>query len=66
MYQTLILFLNSEEYGEDLKKELLVSDPDLIEILNKRIKDLTKADHGIIIAGRMVLKAEVIYNDLLI
>nr|XP_022312510.1 transmembrane GTPase fzo-like [Crassostrea virginica] len=65
LYQTLILFLNGEEYGEDLRKELLVSDPDLIEILNKRIKDLTKADHGIIIAGETSSGKSTLINTIL-
>lgn len=56
IYQDLKTFLKSDEYTEDLKNELQQSYPDYLEVLEKRIGDMEKSDHGIVIAGKVEIK----------
>lgn len=51
IYQKVINFLKQDEYTEDLRKELEKNHMDYINILEMRVKDMTKTDHGIVIAG---------------
>lgn len=49
--RVLELFLKSEEYTQDLQNELNISNPNFLKVLQKRILDMEKTDHGIVIAG---------------
>lgn len=49
-------FLKSDEYTEDLQNELQQYYPDYLEVLEKRIGDMEKSDHGIVIAGKFEIK----------
>lgn len=51
MYKQLGTFLKSTKYKRDLKMELELSQPDFVGSINKRIEDMEKTDHGIVIAG---------------
>lgn len=51
MYKQLGTFLKSKKYKRDLKMELELSKPDFVGSINKRIEDMEKTDHGIVIAG---------------
>ena len=49
----LISFLQGKECETYIKPELQKAFPNYISVLQKRIKDLAKSDHGIVIAGRV-------------
>lgn len=51
MYRSLATVLKSDEYLEDLRFELEHSNPNYLIVLQKRIKDMEKSDHGIVVAG---------------
>lgn len=51
MYRELENVLKSDEYLEDLRFELEHSNPNYHTVLEKRIKDMEKSDHGIVVAG---------------
>lgn len=51
MYRALATVLKSDEYLEDLRFELEHSNPNYLMVLQKRIKDMEKSDHGIVVAG---------------
>lgn len=51
LYRDVERFLNSDKYTDDLRNELQHSNPDYMTVLEKRIKDIEKVDHGIVIAG---------------
>lgn len=51
LYRDLETFLKSDEYTDELRYELQLSNPDYLTVLEKRIKYIEKADHGIVIAG---------------
>lgn len=51
LYRDVEQFLNSDKYTDDLRNELQHSNPDYMTVLEKRIKDIEKVDHGIVIAG---------------
>lgn len=51
MYKQLDTFLKSEKYKQDFKIELEIAKPDFVGSINKRIEDMEKTDHGIVIAG---------------
>lgn len=51
MYRELENVLKSKEYSEDLRFELEHSNPNYLTVLEKRIKDMEKSDHGIVVAG---------------
>lgn len=54
MYRELEGFLQSEDYGEDLKMELEKASPGFINNIQKRIRDMSESDHGIVIAGKKI------------
>lgn len=54
LYENLKIFLSSDDFGEDLRNELEKSNPNYLEVLEKRIKDMEKCDHGIVIAGNVL------------
>lgn len=49
-------FLQSEVYTKELQNELQQSNPDYLKVLEKRIRDMEKSDHGIVIAGKVAKK----------
>ena len=51
MYQRLEDFLESEEFEDDFKKLLEISNPNYLKLLEKRKIDIERSDHGIVIAG---------------
>lgn len=51
LYQKLVRFFESDDYGQCLRNELNESYPNYLINLQKRIKDLQKDDHGIVVAG---------------
>lgn len=51
MYRRLELFLRNKKYKHDFKTELEISNPDFVKSIKKRIEDMEKKDHGIVIAG---------------
>lgn len=51
MYRQLELFLENKEYENDFKTEIEISNPDFVKSIKKRIEDMGKTDHGIVIAG---------------
>lgn len=55
MYRNLESILKSDEYFEDLRFELDHSNPNYLTVLQKRIKDMEKSDHGIVVAGIVCL-----------
>lgn len=55
MYRKLEIILKSDEYLEDLRFELDHSNPNYLTVLQKRIKDMEKSDHGIVVAGILFL-----------
>lgn len=62
MYRTLATVLKSDEYLEDLRFELEHSNPNYLIVLQKRIKDMEKSDHGIVVAGTVGLFSKIKYN----
>lgn len=52
----MITFLKSGEYTKDFQNELQQSYPDYLKVLEKRIEDMEKSDHGIVIAGKVEIK----------
>lgn len=56
LYRVLELFLKSEEYTQDLQNELNISNPNFLDVIQKRILDMEKTDHGIVIAGVKEIK----------
>lgn len=52
IYQELETLLKSDDYNEDLRKELQKSNPDYPNVLIKGIKDLQKSDHGLVVSGK--------------
>lgn len=51
MYQRLVALLKSPEFEDDFKKVLEISNPNYLKDLEKRRRDIERADHGIVIAG---------------
>lgn len=63
MYRELESILKSDEYLEDLRFELEHYNPNYLTILEKRIKDMEKSDHGIVVAGKWdFVKVNLIIN----
>lgn len=54
-------FLQSDVYTKDLQNELQQSNPDYLNVLEKKIRDMEKSDHGIVIAGKKKNKSQYIY-----
>lgn len=55
IYRDLDMFLKSDGYRKDLEIELEKSNPGFIKDIDKRIIDMEKSDHGIVIAGLHIL-----------
>lgn len=55
IYRALDMFLKSDGYRKDLEIELEKSNPGFIKDTDKRIIDMEKSDHGIVIAGLQIL-----------
>lgn len=55
IYRALDTFLKSDGYRKDLEIELEKSNPGFIKDIDKRIIDMEKSDHGIVIAGLQIL-----------
>lgn len=55
IYRALAMFLKSDGYRKDLEIELEKSNPVFIKDIDKRIIDMEKSDHGIVIAGLQIL-----------
>lgn len=51
LYRDLGTFLKSDDFTDELRNELQQANPDYLTVLEKRIKDIEKVDHGIVIAG---------------
>lgn len=51
MYRDFLNILKSDDFTEDLQSELQRSYPNYLTVLEKRITDMDKLDHGIVIAG---------------
>lgn len=65
VYRDLETFLRSSEYNEDLRKELQKSNPDYHNVLSKRIKDLQKSDHGLVVSGETSAGKSTLINKIL-
>lgn len=52
IFQNLATLLDSDDYNEDLRKELRKSNPNYLIVLTNRIKDLQKSDHGLVVSGK--------------
>lgn len=52
IFQNLATLLESDDYNEDLRKELRKSNPNYLIVLTNRIKDLQKSDHGLVDSGK--------------
>lgn len=52
IFQNLATLLESDDYNEDLRKELRKSNPNYLIVLTNRIKDLQKSDHGLVVSGK--------------
>lgn len=65
MYRKLEIILKSDEYLEDLRFELDHSNPNYLTVLQKRIKDMEKSDHGIVVAGETSAGKTTLINKLL-
>lgn len=55
IYRALDMFLKSDGYRKDLEIELEKSNPGFIKDIDKRIIDMEKSDHKIVIAGLQIL-----------
>lgn len=51
IYQELETLLKSDDYNEGLRTELQKSNPDYHNVLTKRLRDLQKSDHGLVVSG---------------
>uniref|UniRef100_A0A8W8NVF6 Dynamin N-terminal domain-containing protein n=1 Tax=Magallana gigas TaxID=29159 RepID=A0A8W8NVF6_MAGGI len=65
MYRELESILKSDEYLEDLRFELEHYNPNYLTILEKRIKDMEKSDHGIVVAGETSAGKSTLINKIL-
>ncbi|XP_052694686.1 uncharacterized protein LOC128172981 [Crassostrea angulata] len=65
MYRELENVLKSKEYSEDLRFELEHSNPNYLTVLEKRIKDMEKSDHGIVVAGETSAGKSTLINRIL-
>lgn len=60
LYQRIKEFLNGNEYTDDLRSELEKAYPNYLTLLRKRMEDMEKSDHGIVIAGKTDLQYKVL------
>lgn len=51
MFYRLKQFLTSDAFEPNLRIELAKSNPEYIKNIERRMKDMAKCDHGIVIAG---------------
>ena len=51
LFENFEKFLQSEEFGNDLRDELSNSYDDYLQVVRKRKRDMAIKDHGIVIAG---------------
>lgn len=65
MYRQLELFLENKEYENDFKTEIEISNPDFVKSIKKRIEDMGKTDHGIVIAGETSAGKSTLINNIL-
>ncbi|XP_052694683.1 uncharacterized protein LOC128172979 [Crassostrea angulata] len=65
IYRDLQKFLQSEVYTKELQNELQQSNPDYLKVLEKRIRDMEKSDHGIVIAGETSAGKSTLINKIL-
>lgn len=65
LYKQLRTFLKSEKYKNFLKMELEISKSDYVEGINKRIEDMEKTDHGIVITGETSAGKSTLINKIL-
>lgn len=62
IYEAIEMFVRSDEYSDDLRKELESSIPKYRTLFNKWRKDLEKTDHGIVVAGKTVICSTYMIN----
>lgn len=60
LYQRIEEFLNGNEYTAELRSELEIAYPDYLKLLRRRMEDMDKSDHGIVIAGKTDLQYKVL------
>lgn len=65
IYRALDTFLKSDGYRKDLEIELEKSNPGFIKDIDKRIIDMEKSDHGIVIAGETSAGKSTLLNMIL-
>nr|XP_034331421.1 uncharacterized protein LOC105347673 [Crassostrea gigas] len=65
MYRDFLNTLQSDDFTEDLQSELQKSYPDYLTVLEKRITDIDKLDHGIVIAGETSSGKSTLINKIL-
>lgn len=65
IYKEIYTFLKRKEYTIDLRKELEKSNPEYLNVLEKLMKDIEKADHGIVIAGETSAGKSTLINKIL-
>lgn len=65
IYRALAMFLKSDGYRKDLEIELEKSNPGFIKDIDKRIIDMEKSDHGIVIAGETSAGKSTLLNMIL-
>ncbi|XP_052691975.1 uncharacterized protein LOC128170024 [Crassostrea angulata] len=65
LYRDLETFLKSDDFTDELRNELQQSNPDYLTVLEKRIKDIEKVDHGIVIAGETSAGKSTLINKIL-
>lgn len=53
-------FLKGNEYTDDLRSELQKAFPNYLTVLEKRMEDMQKSDHGIVVAGKTDLQYKVL------
>lgn len=65
VYQDLETLLGSNDFNEDLRKELQKSNPDYPKVISNRIRDLQKADHGLVVSGETSAGKSTLINKIL-
>lgn len=65
MYRDFLNILKSDDFTEDLQSELQKSYPNYLTVLEKRITDMDKLDHGIVIAGETSAGKSTLINKIL-
>ncbi|XP_078329880.1 transmembrane GTPase Marf-like [Crassostrea virginica] len=65
LYQELDQFLKSEEFEDELKKVLAKSNPNYLQVLKKRMRDIKRQDNGIVFAGEPSSGKSTLINKIL-